>query len=188
MSSYTKIYLLGWVMSDTSRYDPVARSLHWLVVVLVVAQFILGWNMPDVQADTKPINLIAAHLIVGVALVAAMICRLAWRFTHRPPDSELSPILNMMSSITHFALYGLLIAVPLLGWINASSNGWAVTLLWIIPLPALAPTGVSWGDAIGDLHGTLSWILFGVICLHVLAALVHRFVMRDSVIERMMPW
>jgi cytochrome b561 len=174
-------------MAKSARYDAVARSLHWLVVGLVVAQFVLGWTMPDVHKDTRPIGLIAAHLLVGTALLATMACRVIWRFGHRPPKDELSPLLRAVSSITHLALYALLIVVPLLGWINASSRGWALTLLGILPLPGLSSPGSAFGHSMGGVHGIIAWVLFGVICLHVAAALFHRFVLRDSVMQRMLP-
>jgi len=115
-------------MPTPARYDAVARVLHWLIVVLLVAQYAIGWTMPDVHRDTRPVGLIAAHLIVGTALLAAMACRVLWRATHRPPADQLSPTMRALSGATHVALYALLIAVPLLGWINASSRAWAVTL------------------------------------------------------------
>nr|WP_175799988.1 cytochrome b/b6 domain-containing protein [Burkholderia anthina] len=175
-------------MSRPARYDAVARLLHWLIVTLIVAQFAIGWTMPDVHRDTQPVGLIAAHLIVGAALLAAMAARVLWRATHRPPPDDLSPVMRTLSGATHVALYVLLVAVPLLGWINASSRAWSVTLLGIVPLPALSAAGSGFGHAMGDVHGILAWVLFGGICLHVAAALTHRFVLRDGVMQRMMPW
>ncbi len=58
-------------MSMPARYDTVARFLHWLIVALIVAQFAIGWTMPDVHRDTQPIGLIAAHLLVGTAISSA---------------------------------------------------------------------------------------------------------------------
>jgi cytochrome b561 len=175
-------------MQATLRYDPVARSLHWLVVALVAAQFVLGWTMPDVHRDTQPVGLIAWHLVVGTALLAAMACRVLWRATHRPPVDNLARPLRVISSLTHFALYALLVVVPVLGWINASSRAWHVTLFGVIPLPALSPAGSSFGHLMGDVHGVLAWVLFALICLDVAAALLHRFVLRDGVLKRMMLW
>ena len=66
-------------MSTPARYDTVARLLHWLIVALVIAQYAIGWTMPDVHRDTQPVGLIAAHLLVGTALLAAMACRVVAR-------------------------------------------------------------------------------------------------------------
>jgi cytochrome b561 len=167
-------------------YGLVARLLHWLVVALVAAQFVLGWTMPEVHRDTQPVGLIAWHLALGAALIAAMAVRILWRLTHRPPPSDLPPLLSTVSRVTHFVLYAALIAVPVLGWANASSRGWSVKLLGALPLPALAASGSTVGHAMGDIHSALAWVLLVLIGMHVGAALLHRFVFKDNVLRRMM--
>ena len=168
-------------------YDGVARLLHWLVVVLVLAQFFIGWTMPDVHKDTQPVNLIAWHLGVGAALLAVMAFRIIWRLTHQPPPDSLSPILSAASHITHFLLYVTLAAVPLLGWANASSRGWNVKLFGMLNLPAITATGSSMGHAMGNIHSVMAWILFALIGMHVAAALFHRLVLKDRTLQRMLP-
>jgi cytochrome b561 len=79
------------------------------------------------------------------------------------------------------------LVVPLLGWANASSRGWTVKFLGLVSYPDLTPAGSAFGQTAGDLHGVLAWVLFGLICVHVAAALFHRFVLRDQVLQRMMP-
>ena len=168
-------------------YDPVARTLHWLTVLLVTMQFVFGWTMPDIHKDTQPVNLIAWHLGVGATLVAVMAIRVIWRSTHWPAPDELPPLLRVVSRITHVLLYAALVLVPLLGWINASSRGWTVRLLGVVPYPALGEPGSTFGHEMGDVHGILAWVLFALIGLHVVAALFHRFVLKDHVLQRMLP-
>jgi cytochrome b561 len=168
-----------------AAYDGVARFLHWLVVVLIAAQFLIGWTMPGVHRGTQPTGLIAWHLGVGAALVAAMAVRVVWRVTHRPPPDSLPPMLSTVSRLTHLLLYAALIVVPLLGWANASSRGWNVKLFGMIDLPALTPTGSALGHAMGDVHGALAWALLALICAHVAAVLFHAFVRKDGVVQRM---
>ncbi|EKS71928.1 MULTISPECIES: cytochrome b [Caballeronia] len=167
-------------------YSPVARTLHWLIAGLTLAQFIIGWTMPDVHHDTLPTGEIAWHLRVGAVIVAVMVVRIIWRITHAPKPAELSPQLRFASNVTHWLLYALLVAVPLAGWANASARGWMVNLLGVLPYPALAPKGSSAGMALGDVHSVLAWVLLAVIALHIAAALFHRFVFRDSVLRRML--
>ncbi|MFL9921793.1 cytochrome b [Paraburkholderia fungorum] len=168
-------------------YDAVARTLHWLTVLLVAMQFVIGWTMPDFHKDTQPVGLIAWHLGVGATLVAVMAIRVIWRLTHWPRPDELPPLLSVVSRITHVLLYAALVLVPLLGWINASSRGWTVRLLGVVPYPALSEPGSTFGHEMGDVHGILAWVLFALIGLHVVAALFHRFVLKDHVLQRMLP-
>ncbi|MEA3119255.1 MAG: hypothetical protein QOI13_2525 [Paraburkholderia sp.] len=169
-----------------AAYDNVARFLHWLVVLLIAAQFVIGWTMPNVQRDTQPVGPIAWHLAVGAALVAAMVTRVAWRLTHEPPPHPLPPLIGTLSKATHALLYAALIVVPLLGWANASSRGWTVKLFGTLDLPELTQRGSSVGHLMGDLHAVLAWVLFGLIVMHVGAALFHRFVLKDNILQRML--
>jgi len=165
----------------------VARTLHWLTVLLIAAQFVIGWTMPDVHKDTRPEGLIAWHLGVGATLIAVMVLRVVWRLTHRPAPDHLPTLFAVASRITHFLLYICLLLVPLLGWINASSRGWAVRLAGVVPYPSLSSTGSPFGHEMGDVHGVLAWVLFALIVAHVLAALFHRFILKDHVMQRMLP-
>ncbi|AUT59418.1 cytochrome b [Paraburkholderia terrae] len=168
-------------------YDGVARLLHWLVALLVAAQFVIGWTMPDVHRDTLPNGLIAWHLGVGAAIVAAVACRIAWRATHVPQPAEVSRTLSVISSATHALLYALLVAVPLAGWANASSRGWTVKLFGTVRYPDLTASGSPTGHALGDVHSWLAWVLLALIVLHVGGALFHRIVLKDNVLQRMLP-
>ncbi|BCQ29004.1 cytochrome b (plasmid) [Caballeronia sp. NK8] len=172
--------------SQSYVHGPVARVLHWLIASLILAQFVIGWTMPDVHRDTLPSGEIAWHLSVGAAIVAVMLIRIIWRITHTPKPAELAPALALVSKATHLLLYLLLIVVPLAGWANASARGWMVNLLGIVPYPALASKGSSVGMTLGNIHSVLAWVLLALIALHVAAALFHRFVLRDSVLQRML--
>ncbi|WP_211622989.1 cytochrome b [Paraburkholderia domus] len=171
----------------TSGYDGTAKFLHWLVVLLLAAQFVIGWTMPGIHKGTRPDGLIAWHLGVGAALIAAVVVRIVWRLTHRPAPASLSPFLSVVSHVTHGLLYLALLAVPLLGWANASSRGWSVKLLGVLPYPSISGVGSPVGHAMGDIHGYLAWVLFALIALHIAAALFHRFVLKDQTLQRMLP-
>ncbi|MBP0594831.1 cytochrome b [Paraburkholderia sp. LEh10] len=176
---------------DTSirrpAYDGIARLLHWLVALLVAAQFVIGWTMPEVHRNTLPDGLIAWHLGVGAAIVAAVLCRIVWRATHAPQPAALPPSLAFVSRATHALLYALLVAVPLAGWANASSRGWAVKLFGAVRYPDLTQSGSPTGHALGDVHGWLAWVLLALVVLHVGGALFHHLVRKDDVLQRMLP-
>ena len=170
-------------------YDPVAKILHWLTVLLVVAQFIVAWTMPAIHKGVKPVGLIQWHLVIGSSLLIIVVLRLLWRLTHRPPApaAGLPVWQRQTAAITHWALYVLLLAVPITGWAAASVRPWVVHAFGVLPLPLLLPPGDKIGFEIGDYHaGILAWTLFGVAALHILTALYHRLALRDKVLSRML--
>ncbi len=171
-------------------YDPVARAAHWLTFVLVAAEFVVGWTMPDIGWGTEPTGLIGLHLLLGGSLLVIIVFRLCWRLTHRaPPQPASLPAWQRWSAgATHVALYALLLIVPLTGLASAAAREWPVRAFGFITLPAIVAPHAKIGFKLGDLHSDiLSWVLLGAIGLHVLAALYHRLINRDTVLRRMLP-
>lgn len=170
-------------------YGPVAKTLHWLIFALLTAQYALGWTMPDVHRDTKPEGLIAWHLGVGAAIIAVLLIRLIWRaMSPVPLETDNLPRWQVvLAHATHWLLYLGLVVLLGLGWANASARGFPVSLLGVVPLPPIMPVGSQIGLQAGDIHIFLSWCLLAVIGLHVLGALYHRIILRDRVLQRMLP-
>ncbi|RYY17804.1 MAG: cytochrome b [Alphaproteobacteria bacterium] len=173
----------------TLRYDGVAQAFHWTVVLLVVLQYATKWLSPgDLPFATKQ-GLNAWHLGIGPAVLLLMLARLAWRLTHTPPSApdDIPPALQFVSRGTHWLFYALLVVLPVLGWIAASGFGAGVTLLGLVPLPALVGKDRPLAEAIGSAHGALAWVVLVLIGLHVAGALYHALVKHDGVLSRMLP-
>jgi cytochrome b561 len=171
-------------------YTGTAKALHWLIVVLLIVQFVLAWTMPDIRRDTKPDTLINLHLSFGALILIIAVVRLAWRLAHSepPPEDGIPPWQIQSARVLHWLLYLLLIMVPVRGWMNASFRGFPVVLFGLIELPKLMATrspGFAWT---GDVHGLLAtYVLLALVGLHVAAALYHWLVRRDGVLQRMLP-
>jgi cytochrome b561 len=172
-----------------SGYGGVAKSLHWLIAALLVVQFAIAWTMPDIGRDTRPEGPISLHLSFGALIVVVVIVRLAWRLTHAVPllTDGVPPWQHYAAQATHFLLYAILVALPVMGWANANARGWDVSLFGIAPLPKIMATRSGLGMALGDIHGTTAIVLLVVVGLHALTALYHHFVRRDRVLLRMLP-
>jgi len=169
------------------RYSGVARLFHWLTVGLLIAQFAIAWTMPHIGRGSVPIGLIGWHLTLGLAIGVVTIARLGWRLISPPPSApaSLPPALANLSRTTHWLLYGLLIILPLLGWINANARGWSLKLLGAVPLPQLVAEGSPFGRAMGDVHSTIAIVFLAVVGLHVAGAFYHAFVLKDGTMRRM---
>jgi len=184
----TKMARMSQIETRTG-YGPFAKLLHWTIFALLVAQYAFGWTMPDVHRDTKPEGLIAWHLAVGATIIIVVAIRLVWR-TMRPVPLDIASMpkwQGWLAHATHWLLYIGLVVMLLLGWANASARGFPVLFLGLIPLPPIMPVGSRLGLGFGDIHIFLSWCLLALIGLHVLAALYHRLILRDRVLQRMLP-
>jgi cytochrome b561 len=171
-------------------YTPVAKLLHWLVVALLIAQFVIAWLMPHIGRNTQPNTIINLHFSLGVLILAVVIVRLAWRWTRGepPPLAGVSPWLVRGARVVHGLLYLLLFIIPVLGWMNASWRGFDVSVFGLFTLPRLLATRAAGFGWTGDIHVQLSWyVLLAFIGLHVAAALYHALVRRDGTLGRMLP-
>jgi len=175
--------------NKTLEYGTSAKLFHWVTVALLMVQFALGWLMPDIERGMQPERLMNLHISFGLVILAIVVLRSAWRLLHGapPPDVLLPHWQRVLSQLIHLALYLLLFAMPLSGWFFASARGWTITLFGVVAVPRLVPQGSALGHTIGELHGTLSWVLLGTIGAHVVAAFAHRFLYRDQVMQRMLP-
>jgi cytochrome b561 len=170
-------------------YTGTAKALHWLIVALLIVQFMVAWIMPEIRRDTKPDTLINLHLTFGVVILAVAILRLSWRATHPEPAQEagLPPWQVRSAHIIHLLLYLLLFVVPILGWISASYRGFPV-IMFGVELPKLIATRAPGFRWTGDVHGLLAnYAMLALVGLHVAAALYHYFIRRDGVLQRMLP-
>lgn len=174
---------------SAARYNPVAKSLHWLVFALVFVQFVLGWTMPAIRRGVIPGRLINLHLSFGVLIMAVVVIRVLWRRVYPVAVAAegIAPWEQKLARAIHLLLYALLLVLPILGWAAASARDWSVRVFDLVTLPHLVAAEAKIGFLAGDVHVVLSYVLLGLIGLHVAAALYHYFVRRDRVLQRMLP-
>jgi cytochrome b561 len=170
------------------HYDPTAKLFHWLIATLLAIQLPLGWLMPGVHRGETPGTAMTLHISIGTTILVLIVLRLLWRLTHPVmPETNLPAWQRVSSELVHWLLYIVVLLTTISGWFYASARGWTIQLFGLVPLPRLVEQGSAIGRTIGDLHQTLTWILIGLIGVHIAAALVHLFVYRDRVLHRMLP-
>ena len=175
-------------MSPPIAYDRVAKWLHWVVFLLVFAQFVVAIAMPAPRRGTPPATLNSLHMSLGVMILVAIVGRWLWRLGHPVVVAEGAFMWEQpVARITHLLLYALLAVSPILGWANASARDWPITLFGMLTLPHLVPARSTIGRTAGAVHVFLAWTLLALIGLHIAAALYHYFIRRDQVLERMLP-
>jgi cytochrome b561 len=175
-------------MTKRLQYGTTAKVFHWLVVALLLVQYLIGWLMPDLHRGMKPGAAMTFHVSVGMAILVLIVFRFAWRLTHAvAPESSLPPWQQLSSEAVHWLLYALVLATTVTGWLFVSFRGWSISFLYLAPMPMLASDNAAAGKAIDGLHQAMEWALLVVIGIHVASALAHIFIYRDRIMQRMMP-
>lgn len=188
-------------MADTdfrtreATYSTAARHFHWWTVTLLLIQVPVGLYMAY-RGNTLNIwdgltnNLYSSHKTLGLVILVLVVTRLIYRLLHGAPADE--PTITWWqkaaSHATHWSLYLLLILVPVVGWLGISLYG-AREVFGIATIPALAAQNSEAAGPVLMLHRYLAYLTVALVAMHVGAAVVlHYFIRKDGVLERMLPW
>lgn len=169
------------------QYNRPAMALHWLHAGLVITLLIIGWTMVDLPKGPLRTAPYALHKSLGLCALLLIFIRLAWR-RHAPPPMAsgiLKPWEQRLAQTVHHALYGLLLLVPLAGYLSASFTKYPMKFFGLV-LPSIGWPDETLNLLFNTLHKGAAWALIGLILLHVAGALLHA-VRRDGVLSRMLP-
>ena len=173
-----------------TRYNLIARMMHWTMAVLILAMIPVGWLMTQSGLERSLQNtLFIFHKNVGVALLVLIALRLAYRLTHKPAPlpSELPGWQHRAASLSHLTMYALLIIMPVAGYIRVKAGGFPIEALDALGVPALVMRSDALAEFAKSVHYFGGYTLTGLVALHIGAALYHGLVRRDGVLGRMWP-
>lgn len=171
-----------------TRYGAVAQLFHWVIVVLIVTQFVLA-KRADGLSPVAKIGVLATHKSVGITILALAVLRLAWRlFNPVPQTPATTPRWQTRAAhVSHFLLYTLLFIQPVLGWLMSSARAFSVSYFGLFTLPDFIEPNRAAYEWLHDLHEAMATTLAVVALIHIAAALKHHFIDRDDVLRRMLP-
>jgi cytochrome b561 len=175
--------------NDTQRYGAVAQLFHWAIVVLVITQFVLATQAHDLPNNLAKLKLLAQHKSVGITILGLALLRLAWRLLNPVPPAPAGtrPWQLWAARWSHFALYALILIMPVLGWLMSSARNFPVSWFGLVTLPDFIAPSERAFDILHAAHATLGRVLAAVAIIHAGAALKHHFINRDNVLRRMLP-
>jgi cytochrome b561 len=168
------------------RFTPLQRVLHWLMAVCILAMFFIGVGMVSTIMP-KFLPLISIHKSLGIIILVLALIRLVVRLLYGAPPLpvDLPEPMRLAAHLSHYALYALMIVMPLLGWGMLSAAAYPVVLLGGVRLPAILPQSDRLHTLLWDAHFYLAFLFFALVLLHLAAALFHGLVRRDGVFDSM---
>ena len=174
--------------SVPQRFTPLQRALHWLMAVCILAMLFIGVGMVSTIAP-KYLPLIAIHKSLGAVILLLGLIRLAvrWRCGAPALPADLPAPMKLAAELSHYILYALMIAMPLLGWGMLSAASYPVVLFGGLHLPMILPSSDSLHTLLWNAHFYLAFVFFALVLMHLAAALFHALVRHDGVFEAMGP-
>lgn len=172
-------------MVEAQPHGVATRAIHWATAMLVLSAWVVGSTMEDLPRDGGRDLAMQIHYSLGVLVLGLATLRVAWRILVPSAPPEGPAWQRMAATAMHLGLIGLLVALPLSGLLDRWARGRPVTVFGGLPLPA--PFAATGERAWGEVHEVLATLLLVAVVVHVLAALWHRFVMKDGTLSRMLP-
>ncbi len=176
------------ISAAIQRYDRMAIGLHWLMVILIVVMYGLGWYMVDLPKGDARHLFFTTHKSIGLTVAMLALFRLFWRQVSSLPGRPrgMPRWKWILAEFTHGLLYAMMFLQPVSGYVSSSFSGYK-TRYFGIPLPQWGWKDPVLNELFTELHVICSIVLLGLIIVHVLAALSHLLVFKDGVFQRMWP-
>jgi cytochrome b561 len=177
------------VRNSPDRYGAIPKAFHWLTVVLVIAGWLLGQFIDDMPKAMHH-TVLVTHIAIGTTILLLLIMRLSWRFIDPPPPREqtaLGRIADIGAQSAHYALYALLVTIPILGILVQFTRGNALPIFGLLEIPSPWLRDRALAKSLLEIHEWLANALIVVASLHGAAALLHHFVLGDRTLRRMLP-
>jgi cytochrome b561 len=173
-------------MSRVDTFHPFARVLHWLMSIMILTMLFVGAGMVT-SVEAKHAWLLSIHRPLGITIFILALIRLGFRLTHKAPPlpADMPEWQKLAAHGSHWMLYGLMIAMPLIGWGMLSAGNFPVTLWSGFQLPPILPAGPTLYAWLREAHRYLAWLFFLTFLAHMGAALMHGLIRRDGVLESM---
>jgi cytochrome b561 len=168
------------------HFNVLARLLHWSMALLILLMLFIGVGMVSTVSPTYR-ELLGWHRTIGIIVLVLVAIRLINRLLRGAPPlpADLPGWQRVIAEGSHILLYVLMFAVPLTGWAKLSAAAYPVIVFGAIELPPIAPHSDQLYTALLWAHAWLAYALFAVWLAHFGAALFHRLIRRDHVLQSM---
>lgn len=176
------------ITKTPAQFALLSRILHWLMAALIVAMLFIGVSMVVRLGDYH--WLLALHRPLGIMILILAVIRLVTRLSTRAPalPPDMPQLERLVAKASECLLYALFIALPLVGWAMLSAGHYPIVMFGAVHLPPILPARPGLYATLRETHTILAYLLFLAFLAHFGAVLLHTVILRDGLLNRMVPW
>jgi cytochrome b561 len=174
--------------TERRQFAVFSRLLHWTMAAMVLTMLCIGVAMVASLADYHV--LVSIHRPLGVAILILVVVRFVNRQLNPLPPfpATMSRAERLAATAAEYAMYGLMFALPLVGWGMLSAARYPIVLFGPVHLPFILPHDAMLYAVLRKAHTVLAYLFILMILAHVGAILFHTLIVRDGMLTRMVPW
>lgn len=179
----------GKFAASAPRYDLVQRGLHWTMAAIILVAIVIGlycWTLPP--GTPIRVLLLDVHKSLGMTALVLVVVRLVWRFVKGAPAyaERLSPLVHAAAHSAHWALYALMLWMPVTGYIFSGSGNHSLPFFGLFQWPRLVPYDKALEHTGSYLHSVGAVVIIGLLAMHLGAVAWHRLIKKDAILSRML--
>jgi len=174
--------------TERTQFAAFSRLLHWTMAAMVLAMIRIGVSMVVSLANYHV--LVSIHRPLGIAILILVVIRLVNRLMNRPPPfpATMSRAERLAATAAELIMYALMFVLPLVGWGMLSAARYPIVLFGSVHLPFIVPHDAMLYAVLRRAHTILAYLFFFTFIAHFGAILFHTLVVRDGILQRMLPW
>lgn len=174
--------------TGSGQFALPSRILHWTMAAMVLTMLFIGVAMVASLADYH--LLVSIHRPLGIAILILVIIRYVNRKLNPPPEFIATMPLEerVAAHYSELLMYAMMFALPLIGWGMLSAARYPIVLFGPIHLPPILPHSPMLYAVLRKTHTIVAYLFFATFIAHFSAVLFHTLILRDGLIDRMVPW
>ena len=174
---------------EAAVHHPGLRLLHWLMAALIFVALPLGVWASETPRGPQRSEILFFHKSIGMTVLFLAALRIVWRLVVGAPgySEPLGKLTHAAAQAGHIALYALMLALPVSGYLSSNGAGAVVPWFGLFTFPHLLPKNETLRVAAGEAHYVFAWTIAFVLAAHLGAVVWHVAIKRDSVLTRMWP-
>ena len=175
--------------NSQEKYGAIAKCLHWVMALAILIMLVVGFIMTGLPISPDKFRVYGIHKSLGALILIAAFLRLFWRFINIVPPlpADMPAWQKLGAHGSHIALYIVMFVMPLSGWLMSSAAGFPVSVFGWFVLPNLIAPSNELRLFFAEVHDVLAYVIIALVSLHILAALKHHFIDKDTILRRMLP-
>src|ERR1700687_700319 len=176
------------MFTERRQFTALSRLLHWTMAAMVLTMLGIGVAMVASLANYH--TLVAIHRPLGIAILILVVIRLVNRLINRPPSfpATMSRPERLAATASELMMYALMFVLPLVGWGMLSAARYPIVLVGSVHLPFILPHDALLYAVLRRAHTILAYLFFFTFLAHFGAILFHTLIVRDGILQRMLPW
>ncbi|RJX75511.1 cytochrome b [Vibrio sinensis] len=169
-----------------TQYNLIAKMIHWLSAIVVIAMFAVGLWMVDLSYYSEWYRTAPHwHKSIGILFAALTLFRLIWKAVTLSPKVEGKTYEIMLAKLVHTLMYWVIFILLASGYLISTEDGRSIDVFDWFSVPGAGALFEGQADIAGEVHFYAAWILIIMASVHALAAIKHHIIDKDNTLRKM---